>query len=368
VSLRIVLVDDTPDLRLLLRVVIDSQTGLRVVGEAADGASGVALIRQERPDLVLLDLAMPTMDGLEAVPLIREVSPQTRIVVLSGCEHASMAESALAAGADAYLQKGATPDEIVTLLMETASSGSSAPQAHPPVAFRALEPAQTDLDLLQDAMATAAHELRSPATILVGLALTLSRRRGALEEATVLKLLDAIVRQARVLDRVTGDLLTASQSNRANVSVDLEAMSLRPALEGAALTLGEETEVRVECPDELWVQADRIRVDQMLGNLLSNAVKYAMPPLTITAQRAGDHVNIGVTDCGPGVPEDFKPRLFEQYSRARGLRASGTGLGLFVVRSLAEAQGGKAWYTPTAGGGSSFSFSLPRANALAAGA
>jgi len=367
VSLRIVLVDDTPDLRLLLRVVIDSQAEFCVVGEAGDGAAGVDLIRQQRPDLVLLDLAMPIMDGLEAVPLIREVSPETRIVVLSGFETASMAGSALAAGAHAYLQKGATPDEIVSLINQTVAGGVSSPIALP-ATIPALELNQTDIDQLQDAMATAAHELRSPATILVGLAQTLSRRRTALEEVTVLQLLDAIVRQARVLDRVTSDLLTASQGNRGNVSVDVEPMPLRPALEGAALTLGEGTEVHVECPDELWVQADRVRVDQMLGNLLSNAVKYAIAPLRITAEQSRDQASIGVTDCGPGVPEDFKPRLFEQYSRASGMGPSGTGLGLYVVKSLAEAQGGKAWYTPAAGDGSSFWFSLPRATALVPGA
>jgi signal transduction histidine kinase len=357
VSLRIVLVDDTADLRLLLRVVIESQSGFHVVGEAGDGAAGVELIRQERPDLVLLDLAMPIMDGLEALPLIREVSPETRIVVLSGFEAASMAESALAAGADAYLQKGATPEEIVSLIAQTASGAASSP-----VSLAATSPAlelnQADIDQLQDAMATAAHELRSPATILIGLAHTLSRRRAALEEVTVLKLLDAIVRQARVLDRVTSDLLTASHSSRGTVSVAIEPMPLRPALEGAAVAIGEGTEVQVECPDDIWVQADRVRVDQMLGNLLSNAVKYAIAPLRITAEESDAHASVRIIDCGPGVPDDFQARLFEQYSRAGGMAASGTGLGLYVVKSLAEAQGGNAWYTP-AGGGSAFCFSLP---------
>jgi signal transduction histidine kinase len=356
VSLRIILVDDTPDLRLLLRVVIESQSGFHVVGEAGDGAAGVELIRQERPDLVLLDLAMPIMDGLEAIPLIREISPETRIVVLSGFEAASMAESALAAGADAYLQKGATPDEIVSLIAQTASGTTTPPVTAP--ASPPLELNQADIDQLQDAMATAAHELRSPATILVGLAHTLSRRRTALEEVTVLQLLDAIVRQARVLDRVTSDLLTASQSSRGTVSVAVEPMPLRPALEGAALAIREGTEVQVECPDELWVQADRVRVDQMLGNLLSNAMKYSIAPSRITAEESNAHASVRVIDCGPGVPDDFQARLFEQYSRAGGMAASGTGLGLYVVKSLAEAQGGKAWYAPV-GGGSAFCFSLP---------
>ena len=364
-TLRIVLVDDTPDLRLLLRVALGSQPDFNVVGEAEDGAAGVELIRREQPDLVLLDLAMPTMDGLEALPLIREVSPSTLIVVLSGFASASMAASTLAAGAHTYLQKGATPDEIIAAITRTVSGSAGptvpAPTAEPEPRLDQIDLDQIDLDQLQEAMATAAHELRSPATILVGLAHTLSRRRAVLPEDTVLALLDAIIRQAKVLDRVTADLLTASQTGRGSVSVELEAMPLCLALQGAALTLGEETEVRVDCPDDLWVQADRVRVDQMLGNLLSNAMKYAAPPLRLVAEESGDHAKVQVIDAGCGVPEEFTSKLFEQYSRAEGLTASGTGLGLYVVRSLAEAHGGEAWYSPAPNGGAAFCFSLPLA-------
>ena len=70
---------------------------------------------------------------------------------------------------------------------------------------------------------------------------------------------------------------------------------------------------------------------------------------------------MSVQDCGPGVPAELRPRLFRQYARAHGLRAGGTGLGLFVVKSLAAAQGGDAWYEPGPSGGTRFLFSLPLA-------
>lgn len=359
-TLRIVLVDDTADLRLLLRIALESQPGYEVVGEAGDGVAGVELIRLEQPDLVLLDLAMPIMDGLEAIPLICRVSPRTRIVVLSGFEAAGMAASALTAGAHAYLQKGATPDEIIALVSETAA-GSPGLRLPPPSPGLDSASDPVDVAVLRDAITTAAHELRSPATILVGLAQTLSRRRTSLEEPTVMALLDAIVRQAKVLDRVTTDLLTASESSRGDVSVEIEPMLLGPALEGAVLALTDGTEVHVDCPDDLWVQADRVRVDQILGNLLSNAVKYAKPPLRLVAGEFDGLATIQVIDDGPGVPKDFEPQLFEQYSRAAGMAANGTGIGLYVVRSLAEAHGGRAWYSPGSSGGAAFCFSLPLA-------
>ena len=79
---RAVIIDDASDIRDLMTIVL-TRSGMRVVGTAPDGSAGVELVRAERPDLVLLDLAMPVMDGVEALPLIRELVPDARIIVLS---------------------------------------------------------------------------------------------------------------------------------------------------------------------------------------------------------------------------------------------------------------------------------------------
>lgn len=194
---RVVLVDDTPDIRLLLRTALAGYDRFSVVAEAGDGACGVEAVRLHEPDLVLVDLAMPVMDGLEALPLMRAASPSTRVVVLSGFEPGRMGQAALQAGAAAYLQKGASPDEIVATLLDVLGPSGPSPvvvaaQATP----RPAEP-EPDLEYLNGALATAAHELRSPATILAGLAQTLVRRRDVMEDHAVDELLEAIVRQTR---------------------------------------------------------------------------------------------------------------------------------------------------------------------------
>ena len=79
---------------------------------------------------------------------------------------------------------------------------------------------------------------------------------------------------------------------------------------------------------------------------MSNAEKYGAPPLAVRVRGLGDRVCIDVEDSGAGVPLDFRERLFDEFSRAEGAEVPGTGLGLFVVRSLAEAQGGTATYVP----------------------
>ena len=112
---RVLVVDDAEDLRLLLRVRIETSDSLTVVGEAADGVAAVEQARELQPDLVMLDLAMPRMDGLEALPLIREAVPGVRVIVLSGFDRGSMAERALAAGADHYVVKGGRLSELIQL-------------------------------------------------------------------------------------------------------------------------------------------------------------------------------------------------------------------------------------------------------------
>jgi DNA-binding NarL/FixJ family response regulator len=80
---RVVVIDDTIDIRELLRVAL-SRGGMEVVGEARDGQEGIDVVREERPDVVMLDLAMPVMDGVEALPHIRELVPDAQIIVFVG--------------------------------------------------------------------------------------------------------------------------------------------------------------------------------------------------------------------------------------------------------------------------------------------
>lgn len=114
--MRAVVIDDTTDIRDLLRFAL-SRGGMDVVGEACDGRAGVELVREERPDVVLLDLAMPVMDGVEALPLIRELVPHAQIIVFSAFGGA-VREQLLGSGADGYLIKGTPLREIVAYVDE----------------------------------------------------------------------------------------------------------------------------------------------------------------------------------------------------------------------------------------------------------
>ncbi len=113
---RVLLVDDSEDLRMLLRLKLESWGGYDVVGEAEDGQVAVEMASQQQPDLVMLDLAMPRMDGLQALPLIREAVEGVRVIVLSGFDQGMMARKATAAGADGYLEKGIPMEQLAKTL------------------------------------------------------------------------------------------------------------------------------------------------------------------------------------------------------------------------------------------------------------
>lgn len=118
--IRVVLVDDVPELRLLVRLTLEEDPQIEVVGEGADGREGVEVVHATNPDLVLLDLSMPDMDGLEAIPLIRAASPTARVVVLSGHEAGRVSLRALDQGASRYVNKAAGIDLIPQILHEVA--------------------------------------------------------------------------------------------------------------------------------------------------------------------------------------------------------------------------------------------------------
>ena len=116
--IRIVVVDDSDDIRDVLRLALDREPSFNLVAEAADGPSGVEVVREHQPQLVLLDISMPEMDGLQALPLIREAAPEAVVVMLTGFTETVGAISAVENGAHGYIQKGGRIPELLAQIHE----------------------------------------------------------------------------------------------------------------------------------------------------------------------------------------------------------------------------------------------------------
>ncbi len=108
----VVVCDDVPELRKLARAILEEHGEMVVVGEASDGRQAVEVIEEHQPKVAVLDLSMPEMDGLEAIPLIHQVAPSTEIVVFAGFEEGRVAEVALSLKASRYVRKGAPLEEL----------------------------------------------------------------------------------------------------------------------------------------------------------------------------------------------------------------------------------------------------------------
>src|SRR3954452_24563965 len=119
----IVVVDDAAEVRLLVRTRLRLSGAVRVVGEGADGTEAVVQAEEHQPDLMLLDVSMPGMDGLEAVARVREVSPSTHVVLYTGFEEEGLGEEAKRLGAAGFIEKSLPIDALVDRLLDHLGSG-----------------------------------------------------------------------------------------------------------------------------------------------------------------------------------------------------------------------------------------------------
>ncbi len=209
------------------------------------------------------------------------------------------------------------------------------------------------------------HELRTPLTPMAGVIETLQQRWHELPEDDLQQLLGALERHTVRMRQLVDDLLTMSRAASGSLGLQRGPVDVGAAVDEAVASLFmSHRDIEVDCPPGVTVDADPAQVHQVLVNYLSNSVKYAPDgTITITCRPSGAFVRLSVEDDGPGVPSDLLPTLFDPFTQAdHGDRrtARGTGLGLAVVRAIATAHGGRAWYTPRMPGpGASFHVQLP---------
>jgi two-component system, OmpR family, sensor kinase len=203
-------------------------------------------------------------------------------------------------------------------------------------------------------VADASHELRTPLAILrTELELALAQGRSPEE------LRAALASAAEETDRLTQlseDLLTIAQTERGELPLRLEPLRLADSfatVERRFARRAGEAGRRIEPGEgaEIELVADWLRLDQAIGTLVDNALRYGGGTIGLSAKRAGEAVEIHVTDEGQGFPPAFLDRAFERFSRAPGVRDGGSGLGLAIVATVAEAHGGGAHAVNREGGG-----------------
>jgi signal transduction histidine kinase len=216
----------------------------------------------------------------------------------------------------------------------------------------------------EDLLRAVSHDLRNPLQIVL---LQGQRLLRAAESDTARRPAASILAAARRMERMLRDLADSARSESGKLEIAAEPVPLGAFVAGFLETAEGVLDVRrvqnavpVALPP---VFADPDRLDRILANLVGNALKYSHGAVVVRAEHADGEVRIAVADQGAGVAADDLPRLFQRYYRGQRHEGEGLGLGLFIVRKLVEAHGGRIWAENRPGEGATFTFTLPVARA-----
>jgi signal transduction histidine kinase len=216
----------------------------------------------------------------------------------------------------------------------------------------------------EDLLRAVSHDLRNPLQVVLLQAQRLLRApEGDASRRPAVSILSA----TRRMDRMLRDLADSARAESGRLELVTSEVELRSFVEGF-LEIADGVLERPRVENAIPASAPRVladpdRLDRILVNLVGNALKYSQDRVVVSADGAGNEVRISVSDRGPGIAPEDLPRIFDRYYRGQRHEGEGLGLGLFIVRKLVEAHGGRIWADSQPGLGSTFTFTLPVAPA-----
>jgi DNA-binding NarL/FixJ family response regulator/anti-sigma regulatory factor (Ser/Thr protein kinase) len=368
--LRVLVVDDNDGFRGSLTALLCGED-LEVVGEAADGAEAIELARELSPDVVLMDIRMPGMDGIEATRRLRALRPSVEVVALTGLEEQRAVRDMLVAGAAGYVLKDSDGDQIVNAVRRAADGGALlSPSVTPTVIDELIEALERErrrtrqLEIAQEALlergarrqqliGRVGHELRTPVTILLGLAQTL--RRGGLAPEQLDTALDTLVARAEGLARLV---------RRFEAALEAGLTEWVNVTELAREVAGRDPRLAVEAPAAPVMTAlNRTAGIRILEELVENALAFspAASDVVIRVTPTAGTTEVRVIDRGNGIDPESVARIFEPLEQAQDLHTrthQGLGLGLSLARLSARAMDGDVTLESTGLAGSTFLWSV----------
>lgn len=390
----LLLCDDMPEIREFIRSEVDRHPDLKVVGEASNGLEAVEMAKMLRPDLVVMDLSMPRMDGAAALAKILEHDAAIAIVILTGMEDSALETKLITSGASAFIRKGASLTEIITTIREVIGSnqedlGSEVvrvetlnEQLEERVRRRTAELESKTRELeaktleLQASVAemesfaySVSHDLRAPLRAMDGFSRILLDELGDSIPQDKRRYLENIRKNAQGMQELVDGLLAFSRLGRAALAPRLldPSILVRQAISDIGSVL-ERTDVEIVIEDLPSCYADPVLLKQVFVNLLSNAVKFSnrVPGATVVvgAEKSGSEVAYFVKDNGVGFDQRFVEQIFGVFQRLhRAEDYEGTGIGLALVNRIVTRHGGRVWAESAVGEGATFRFVIPAVQA-----
>jgi len=368
--IRVLVVDDNAGFRESLLSLLEAGN-LQVVGEAGSGVEALGLVRSLAPDVVLMDVRMPTMDGIEATRLLKADFPDLGVVALSGHEDQEIVRGMLVAGASGYVLKDSDGDEILTAVSRAAQGGallSSGVTSHVieelTTALERERRRTGELEAAQDALverstrrqqlvARLSHELRTPVTVILGVAQTLAKVEASPEQEA--ELLARLVTRARDLAQLV---------ERFELAIDAGLTERVDVGEVARDVATRDQRVRVTTAEDLPpTNLNRGVAGRILEELVDNALRFSAPEtdVVVTVGAGSDGIEVRVVDEGPGIDAREHERVFGPLEQLEELNVrihQGAGMGLALARTAARAMGGDVVIESSGAAGSTFLWTI----------
>jgi signal transduction histidine kinase len=375
VTVNVCVVDDQEPIRSAVSELLSESEGICVVGQAENGAAGVEAVLASSCDVVLMDLRMPIMDGVEATRRLNELGSTASVLIHSAYGDDSLVLDAFQAGARGYILKGSAASDLVDAVMTVAAGHSHiSDEVTRPLVERLVKALgrerKTRLEAEEAARRLAelnarqrefslqaSHELRTPLTGLLGnLEMVVTDEMPAEDRASMIS---SALSAARRLQRLAENLEVTASSELLDLRVEHVAVAEFVDAVVARLDAAEDA-VRCDIQKDLVVVADPKRLEQALGNVVRNAL-YASPkgtPVRVRARHDGDRVVIDVSDSGSGFEVTQLAQVFEPYVH-RPEASSGLGVGLSVVAKLVSRMSGEVVAMNNDVGGATVRITLP---------
>jgi signal transduction histidine kinase len=343
---RILLAEDEDDLRGFIVGVL---RGSHIVDAAKNGAEALELLEQNRPDLVLTDVMMPEVSGLDLTRAIKG-DPSLRhipVILLTARGENEAALEGYEAGADEFVSK---PFHTKVLQARI--------RAH--LKMRGLSLQLADQARLASAGTLAAglaHEVKNPLNAAVNAMKVLEK--GGSSRVSNDKLMALVI---DALERIDSIISALDAHARPADGEDLVPCNVRDAVESTLNLLDHRLRHRVEVHRGFETTGDVFAparaFNQVLLNLIDNSIRSGAENIWIDVEQAGGQISVSVADDGPGVPQDVVHRIFDPFFTTR-VEGEGTGLGLHLSRRIAQECGGELRYEPREGGGARFVMEIP---------
>jgi signal transduction histidine kinase len=369
--IRVLVVDDNAGFRESLLSLLDTED-LMVIGEADSGIRALELVPELEPDVVLMDVRMPIMDGIEACRLLKERYPEVGVVALSGHEDQEIVREMLVAGASGYVLKDSDGDDILNAVQKAAEGGAVLSAAVTPRVIeeltevlarerrraRELEAAQEALveraARRHDLVARLSHELRTPVTVILGIGQTLASGRVPTEQQG--ELLQRLVARAEALSRLC---------ERFELTIDAALTEKVDVADVAREVASGHDRVGVSAESPLpRAHLNRTVAGRVLVELVDNALRFSPEgsPVAVRVTHVPDRLEVRVRDEGPGISDHDRERIFGPLEQLEELNIrihQGTGMGLALARTAARAMDGDVVLETSSDDGSTFLWTIP---------